>query len=428
MSLLGQPCTVDPEKELLNQLVKDMAGEIIMQIGLENRTTVLKKEVKEMSQQVAVVGVYQTPYKEKYEHMMLEELIYESVKKLLKDKGITINDVDNIVLANSDMVDGRAISSMVTGGPAGALNKNLLNLCSSSDHAFVLAAMQIMSGTHDLTLVASWGKTSEAPMDEADLLSCEPYYTRGVGVNQVLSSALQATAYQSKYNTDRGTVSKIAWKNRKNAMKNTLAHVKKELTLEEIENSPLHAWPLREVDIPPYSDGVCVMLLASEKKAAEFDGDKAWLKGMGWTTDLYWLGERDLTTIPGLQIAAKKAYEMANIKDPLSEIDMMELQEQSTYHELIQYEVLGLCEPGRGIDLVENGTVFSDGKLPVNPSGGSLSSNPSFCTGLVRIAEAASQVMGTAGGHQIKGVKTSLATSVSGFASQSNTVTIFSNK
>lgn len=381
-----------------------------------------------MAQSVAIVSVYQTPYKERYDDMMLEELIYQSFQRILREAGLSIQDVDSVVIASSDMTDGRAISCMVTGGPAGSYMKNLLNLSSSGEHAFHLGTMQIMSGLHELTLVASWSKPSEGPMMEAERLCCEPYFTRSIGVNSLIGSSLEASSYLSKHKPDRDAISLVSVKNRKNAVKNPLAHLQEEVHLDAVSESPVVSWPLTALEVPPHSDGVTVMLLASEEAASRFPGPKAWIKGIGWATESYWMGERDLSFLSSIEKAAKQAYKMASITNPLQQLDVAELQEASTFNEIMQYEALGFSERGEGWKLVKDGVVFPDGTLPVNLSGGALSSNPSFGSGLVRIAEVALQVTGKAGERQKPGVTTGIATGVSGFASQNGSVVILSSE
>jgi len=381
-----------------------------------------------MSQRVAVVGVEQTPYRQRYDTVMLEELIFRTIRSFLDRNGLSMNDIDNVVIASSDMTDGRAISSMVTGGSAGSVNRDMLNLSSSAEHAFLLAAMQIMSGQYGLTLVASWSKTSESPMSEVDRLACEPYFTRRFGLNTATAAALEAASYMARYRPERDSILKIAVKNRENALSNPLAHLRERVGLEQLKASPVASWPLKEAELPPLSDGVCVMLLASEEQAKRFAGPMAWIRGMGWATDTFWIGERNLGTIRSLEIAAGQAYKHAGITRPLEQIDFAELQETSTFNEALQYEALGFCEAGGSARLIEEGVVWKDGKLPVNMSGGTLSANPTFCSGLVRIAETALQVMGQAGERQLPKADVGLATCVSGFASQSGTVVILSGE
>jgi acetyl-CoA C-acetyltransferase len=136
------------------------------------------------------------------------------------------------------------------------------------------------------------------------------------------------------------------------------------------------------------------------------------------------MGDRNLAEITALTSAAKKAYAMAHITNPREEIDVAELHEISAYHELMEYEALGFCDKGEGASLIEKDITTVNGTLPVNPSGGTLSSNPVSASGLIRVCEAALQVMGKANQRQIEGVKIALAHATSGFAAQDNGVFI----
>ena len=141
-----------------------------------------------MSGKVGIVGVHQEPYGGDYSEVTLEEMIFRATRRLLEEAGIERDELSNIVTASSDVTDGRAISNMVTAGATGSYFKDSINLSSASEHAFLLADMQIMSGAHDLTMVVSWSKTSESPMDEVQRLSSEPYFTRPMGMNAMTSS------------------------------------------------------------------------------------------------------------------------------------------------------------------------------------------------------------------------------------------------
>lgn len=375
-----------------------------------------------MAGAVGIVGVHQEPYGENYSGSTLEELAFRATRRLLDEVGVEPEKLSNVVTASSDVTDGRAISNMVMAGPTASYYKDSINLSSASEHAFLLAAMQIMSGVHDLALVISWSKVSESPMHDVERVSSEPYFTRSIGISARASYALQASAYQQAYAPDRNLISQVVVKNRQNALDNPLAHLREAPTPEQIRESlPLY-WPLTSFDLPPNSDGACALLLASEGRARSFDGPTAWVKGMGWATGGYWMGERDLKRLSSLETAAKKAYQMAGIEDPLEQLDLAELQEMSSYNEVLQYEALGFADHGTGEKLLDEGVTLRDGQLPVNRSGGTLSSNPAFASGLVQIAEAALQVTGRAGERQVQGAKTALATAQQGFASQGASV------
>jgi len=90
------------------------------------------------------------------------------------------------------------------------------------------------------------------------------------------------------------------------------------------------------------------------------------------------------------------------------------LYEPSTWAELIWYEYLFLCERGEGGKLIDQGATDLEGEIPVNPSGGVLSTNPIGATAMIRIAEAALQIRGDAGERQVAKAERALATAFGG--------------
>jgi acetyl-CoA C-acetyltransferase len=285
----------------------------------------------------------------------------------------------------------------------------------------------MLTGMFRTHLVASWSSAEADDLRKVQKITCEPLYQRQLGLYDLSSYALQASAYTNKYSVPTEAAAKVVAKNRAWGKQNPLAHLQEEVSEQQVLNSPYLAWPVRQLMAPPDSQGVVAMILATEEKAKEMGKDNlAWIKGVGWASDTYWMGERDLSVITSLQRAAESAYNLAGIKDPIAEIDIAEIHDVTAYHELMAYEALKFCGPGKGGCLALEGTTSSTGNLPVNPSGGTLSSNPYFATGLVRATEAALQVMGRADGRQIKGVKVALAQATSGFAGQSNSVFILS--
>ncbi|MFX1495214.1 MAG: thiolase family protein, partial [Promethearchaeota archaeon] len=86
---------------------------------------------------------------------------------------------------------------------------------------------------------------------------------------------------------------------------------------------------------------------------------------------------------------------------------------------------LGFCNKGEGGKFLDSGETQMGGNIPVNPSGGVLSSNPTMANGLIRVAEIALQLMGKAGKRQINNAKLGLANGMNGICSQGNCVLIF---
>ncbi|MFX1589849.1 MAG: thiolase family protein, partial [Promethearchaeota archaeon] len=274
-------------------------------------------------------------------------------------------------------------------------------------------------------MVVSHCKCSEVNQYLVNNTIFDPFYQRHLGLDQISSAGLMTNMYMTKYGITEEQSAKVVVKNRKNALNNPYAHLTKELTLDEVLNSPLIAYPLKELEFPPFSDGAVAMLLTNEELAKKFTDTPVWLKGYASCTDAYYLGHRTMTDLIGLELAAKEAYKMAGIDDPVKNLDVAEVYDAFSAHELMSYEALGFCNKGEGGKFMDSGATQMNGTIPVNPSGGVLSSNPTMANGLIRVAEIALQLMGKAGKRQINNAKLGLANGMNGICSQGNCVLIF---
>ena len=169
------------------------------------------------------------------------------------------------------------------------------------------------------------------------------------------------------------------------------------------------------------------MILASEEKARKITPKPIWIKGIGNCYDLHYLGDRDLTNCDSLGLAAKRAYSMAGIRNPIKEIDVAEIFDEYSYQELLWAEGLGFCDRGKGGDLIDRGATEIGGEIPINPSGGLLSGVPSGVAGMSRVAEAFLQLRNEATARQIDGARTALAQGVTGSCGQAHCVIILGN-
>ena len=377
-----------------------------------------------MNNQVAIVGIGQTKYEPAKPEQILDEIVFEAASKALADARLTREQIDCVTIAAGDQIDGRPISSMLEACPAGAYLKDEIKVTEESSYAAILAAMRIMSGIFDTALVVSWNKSSETFVTQVTGYSADPFFNRPCALNYITAEAMGINKYQKEHGFQEEAAAKVVVKNRANALRNPLACYRKPLYPEEILNSRYVAWPLRELDVAPLCDGACAMVLASAEKAKSLTEKPVWVLGMGWATDTYYLGERDLAFMDSLNKASRYAYAAANIKNPSDSIDAAEISDHFSYRELMAYEALGFCERGRAAEMIEEGKTEIGGKLPVNASGGALSGSPFFAVGLIRLAEAALQIRGEAGEHQIEGAKVTLAQGSYGFCGQGNSVFI----
>jgi len=374
-------------------------------------------------ERVAVIGVGQTKY-EAGKRETFSELVFEAATKALKDAGITIKEVDNIVSVSSDFWDGRTISSMAVQDAAGAFGKDITTVEGDGTFGALYGMMRILSGSFGVTLVVAHHKGSESSMKGITNTSFDPLVERSLGLDAVTSAALQAKRYMTAYGVTEEQLALVSVKNHGNAMRNPLAQYPMELTVEDVMNSPVLSSPLKKLDCSPVTDGACALVLAAEREAKKLTTNKkrVWLMGVGHCTDAYRLGDRDLADTRALKDAASRAYEMAGAGP--EDIDLAEVYDAFTYMELMWIEGLGFCEDGMAGEYMERGMFGLGSKLPINPSGGRLSANPVQVAGLAEMAECVIQLRGQAGKRQVKGALVALAHGINGMCGQSHCVWI----
>lgn len=355
----------------------------------------------------------------------LEESIYHAGQAALADAGLAIEDIDGIVVAANDQLDGRAISVMMASGPVGGVGREILSTPSAAEHAFVLAALRIATGQMRTQLVVSWSPLEVESIAEALKLGTDPYFHRALPLDELSSHALQAASLEHAVPQARGLALEVASMDRRHGASAYPHRSRAPADRDALLRASVTRWPLNEALVAPPAFGLIAMVLASSTFADDRPRTRAaWVRGIGWATEAGFLGDRDLATAPALVAAAGQAYTTAGIDDPARAFALAEVASATPHQQLLAYEGLGLCARDDWASAVADGRFTRDGVQPVNLSGGAQSFYPVFCAGLVSIAEAANQVRGTAGLHQAARCGRALAHAASGFAMQYQTVVV----
>lgn len=377
-------------------------------------------------EKAAIIGVGQTPQVRNNVKQTFAEMVYDATRMALTDAGLEIKDIDNVITVSNDFWDGRTISSMAVQDAAGAYEKNVSTVEGDGTFGAYYALTRILSGAYKNTLVVAHSKGSESDTNMITNGMFEPIFTRPLGLDNITSAALQARSYMQEFGATEEDFAAVSVKNHGNALKNKNAQIAKKITVQDVMASRRIADPLKLYDVSPITDGAAAMVISGESFLKKIAGGKAkpvYIKGTAFCSDAYDLGLRDLARSPALIQAAKKVYHMAGIKNPAQDIDLAELYDAFTYMELMWYEGLGFCGEGKGADFLKSGATQRDGSLPVNPSGGVLSAHAVITAGLIRLIEAALQIRGDAGEHQVsKKIKTALAHGINGPCGQSHCV------
>lgn len=371
----------------------------------------------------AIVGVAQTKYERRKQDRIFADLVFDVTREALEDAGLTLDDIDSVVTVSNDFFDGRTISGMAVGDACGGQDKNISTVSGDGTFGAFYGLMRVLSG-HRATLVVAHYKGSEGDVKITTNGMFDPIFHRLLGIEAISAAALQANRYMDRYGIREEEFAEVSVKNHGNARNNPCAQLPMDITVEDVMKSRKIAEPLKLLDCCPVSDGAAAVIIAGERIAARAKKRSVWIKGVAHCCEDYFLGDRDLADPAALRGAARKAYAMAGIRDPLNEIDVAEVLEPFSYMEPLWLEGLGLCRPGEGGKLISRGITTMGGKLPVNPSGGALSANPILVAGLARLIEAVLQVRGEAGARQAGEVRTALAHGFNGACGQSHCVWI----
>ena len=387
-----------------------------------------------MGRSVAIIGVGQTKHGFRSD-VTYPDLVREAVLAVFEDAGIIPDDIDGVVSGTMpSMMEGVALTHFYFADALRSVGKPILKTetCGSTGISVALTGYYwVASGIADIVLAVGSEKMHEGDSQATMTTVLEPFYQRYFisGAPGVFSTQSQQWTTQFGISEDkvRDASAKISVEHHRDAFDNPYAHIKKAVTMEEVKNARVITYPARLWDVCPNSDGACAVIFASEEKAKEICQKPVWIRGLGYRGDEYWFGDSDKVIWKSAIEASREAYRMAGITSPIKELDVAEVYNPFTFQELLFYECFGFCDFGKACDYTLKGAFSREGDLPCDPSGGVLCTNPIGATGLIRVAEAAMQVSGKAGAHQIEGARTALAHAMGG-VSQFNGVMILSSE
>jgi acetyl-CoA C-acetyltransferase len=293
----------------------------------------------------------------------------------------------------------------------------LESACASSGVALRIGIYAVLSGMHDIVLVGGVEKMTHrttAEVTEFLAMASDFPFEQWHGITFPGLFALMATAHMHKYGTTEEQLAMVAVKNHNNGILNPKAHMQKVVTLEKVMSSRVVAWPLKLYDCSLITDGASCLILTRPDLAKKFTDTPVQIVGSGQASDAIGIYEREeLTSMKAGRLAGQEAYKMAGVKP--KDLDIAEVHDCFTIAEIIAYEDLGLCKPGKGGSLVEEGTTTLDGEFPVNPSGGLKSKgHPVGATGTAQAYEIYMQLTGQAEKRQVSGAEVALSHNVGG--------------
>ena len=383
-----------------------------------------------MGERIAVVGVGQTEFKSRWPEISQVELVNIAVKKALENAGMTIKDIDAVFVGNMELFEGNyQVDMWLTEGDGAYLKSGMKVQTGGTTGSTVSTTIfdYAATGLFNAVLGVAYDKQDEGSSDYGLRLVSEDTFfdiaNGGRGAGPAMAEIAQEMLQRQSVTEEQ--IAQLRVIASENASRNPHAHLRKRLTTGEVMSSRLLIPPLRILHMCPTSVGACAIIVAPEKRAKKVSPNPAWV--VDWVTvhggilpplghmGVY-LTKSELGPLWafGVEQASLKLYKRCGIVNPRKEIDVIEVYNMSTWHEAEWYERMHICEKNDAGKLIETGATAMEGDIPVNPSGGVVSTNAIGASAMQRFAEAAIQVRNEGGERQVPNVKTAMAVTAGG--------------
>jgi acetyl-CoA C-acetyltransferase len=367
---------------------------------------------RKKNRNVGIIGIGQTKHSSHREDVNQPEMIHEAVSLALKDAGLTLKDIDCVVHGNMELFEmihqpdlwhvigtgayGKDSVRITTGGTVGQ------TICCASDNL-------VASGMYDIVMAIGFEKQQEGHTTGGITNMACPLWFRKIQAGALTGSS----AYDMEREFGLERANKVSMMYRvimdKHAGLNPNAHRAFGLDFSQMDDlirtSPKLVGDLKLIEMCSQSDGACCVIFACEKKAKELSKNPVWIR------DHITLHKEENFTIFGYdkkypwkythKVAAEELFKRNEIKNPLEYFDVFEMYDPATWWAICWFRDFFDLKGDEHLKLIENKEIMIGGKMPINPSGGVIGSNPIGATAMIRVAEAALQVRGNAGGHQI---------------------------
>jgi acetyl-CoA acetyltransferase len=356
---------------------------------------------------VVIAGVGMHPFG-RYPDKDPEDIAIEAISKALEDADMTYKDMQFALCGKVAFKKaGTGIDLMMKMGMTGIPIYQINAMCATGGAMLKLARDAINSGSCEIVLVYGFDK-HKGMFDELG----EPWQNILGMKASPIAFATVAQKYMNDYGATEEDFARVAVKAHKNGANNPYALFRNIITVEDVLKSPMVAYPLHLYNFCTPDDGAAAAIVCSEKAAKKF-GIKQPIKiaatvmqtaqyppSVVEPANQYSVDIGKGLGTPVTELAARKAYEMAGVGP--GDIDVCEVQDTESAHELVHVEQLGLCKRGEAYKLLREGVFDITGRLPVNPSGGiQCKGEPPGASGLGQVCEIVWQMRKQAGARQI---------------------------
>jgi acetyl-CoA acyltransferase len=383
-----------------------------------------------MTTDVWILGINMTKFG-KHPDLDVVDLAAEAAQAALKDAGVSMGEMG--VLAAGNLMGGGGVGQQLQKqiGQTGIPVYNVQNACATGATALRTAIMSVKAGECDYGLAVGVEKLAGAGLlggggrPKSDKTVFEPKGRYGavatvdgrIGTQtmpgvfaQIGMQYLNEHPYEG---ADFDLFARISEKNHAHSTLNPLAAYTKKMSLDEIKNDVMIAYPNTRPMCSANCDGAAAAVVVSDEKLKTLDPDQRRraikVSASVLTTDPWQEACQILPDVNTLtRNAAEQAYNASGVSP--EDLDLVELHDCFATAELVHYDNLKLCAPGEAVSFFESGATWRDGRTPVNVSGGLESKgHPIAATGIANIWEVCHHLRGEAGDRQIEGAKVGLA-------------------
>jgi len=378
---------------------------------------------RSIKDRVAIVGMGCTKFGELWDESP-SSLVVDAAYEAFEDAGIEPKDVQACWLATTDVTTS-GMAGLGVSAPLRLQYKPVTrveNMCASGSDALRNACYAVAAGIYDIALAVGVEKLKDAGQSGVGVTGGLPLANVAPTGTTPGMFAMMATRYFERYGLSpeegKTTLAKIVVKSHYNGSLNPKAHFQRAITLEQVLNAPIIAWPLGLFDCCGVSDGAAAAIIVPAEDVRRFRNDPVFIKalqicvgpGDGAVKSGY-----DYTHVEETYRAGLAAYAEAGIKNPRREISMAEVHDCFSITEALIMEDLQFSPRGRVREDVDAGTFTLQGELPVQPDGGlKCFGHPVGASGLRMLYEMYKQLQGKAGPRQIKNPQLGLTHNMGG--------------
>jgi acetyl-CoA C-acetyltransferase len=362
---------------------------------------------------VAIIGMGCTQFGELWDKSC-DDLAIDAAYEAMEDAGVEPKDIQAVWY-------GTAMSGMTALSLSIPLKLQYVpvtrveNICATGTEALRGATYAVASGACDIALAVGVEKLKDTfgmlgPQGSEIAESFMGVSGRHRLIVPATFYALMVLRYFKHYGLSqeegKRIMARIPVKSHHNATMSPKAHFHNEITIEQVVNAPIIAWPFGLFDCCGYSDGAAAAIVTRADMAKKFREDPVYIKSLqiavgarqGWQRQDY-----DLLHVESTYRAGKAAYKEAGISNPFKELSLAEVHDCFSGHEMVIYEDLQFCPRGGAKEAIEGGVFELDGELPVNTDGGlKCFGHPFGASGLRMMYEVYNQLQGKAGPRQLK--------------------------